>query len=127
MGKKLDRVRTHFRENKDRYITGSVCLGVGAAATLIWKRTTTQTLVVETAEVVNQAGRDINNVTINPDPVKRLSYIIRWGEKTFDTQREMAEAIGVSEVNLSRFLNGKGYLKVDLDDVPVRLGVRSES
>lgn len=89
----------------------------------------TMAAIATAGSVVNQAvaGRDVNNTTIiNEEPVKRLSYIIKIGEKYFETQREAAEFLGVSEVNLSRFLNGKALLDV-VGEKPIRIGTRGES
>ena len=119
---KVARLKTHFRENKDRYTVGAICLGVGAAAACLLRKGDTQII---SAEVANVAGRDVNTTyktVINQEP-QRLSYLVKVGEKIYETQREAAEALGVSESNLSRFFNGKTEL--GLDEVPVRLGVRT--
>lgn len=122
--------KRNWDQNKKLYIGLGIGAAVGAISVLVLKKNSSiiQNAIATSGPALNQVGRDItNNITINEEPVKRLSYIIKWGDEYFETQRAAAEAIGVSEMNLSMFLNGKKeHLGIDLFDIPVRLGVRSE-
>lgn len=57
MSEKTDKIKKHFRDHKEAYITGGVCLVVGAAVTY---------LVVK--------GNDLNRVEVSPTITQLLSW-----------------------------------------------------
>jgi hypothetical protein len=129
---KLTRIKTKIKDNKREIIAVAIGLVTGAAAAyLLTKKSDDEIMVEGSVAFLNTItgykpiinNNDNRTTIINEVPATRLSYLVKVGDKIYETQREAAEALGVSESNLSKFFNGKTEL--GLEETPIRLGVRT--
>lgn len=135
----VTRGKTFVVDHKSEFIVGAIGLAVGALVGYKISKKTGSAVdalpigsdVSFLTAVASSYKPTINNVDlssttiINEEPVTRLSYIVKDGDKYYKTQSEYAEAIGVTPLHVSNYLNGK---RDTLNGhTPERFGVRSES
>jgi hypothetical protein len=108
MNAKLEKIKTHFRENKKIYITGVSCLIVGAAsAYFISNRSGSGILAVQK---INQIGfrNEANPVIVNlielSTPSKPVHLV--GSEKYFNSIHDAARKTGHQASMISKNVNG---------------------
>jgi hypothetical protein len=133
MGARLDKCKAHFVRNKKFYAGIGLGILAGGTAVYLTKKTTIkmpELPPIENNGILNNIGvvEQLHSHThiLNEDPVKRLSYITKVEDQYFETQREAAKFMGVSELHLSKFLNGKSDMANLNGYIPERVGVRAE-
>lgn len=121
MNERIEKVKTHIKEHKEAYITGSVCLGL-AGITMLYMRDRHAALLrgadgLKTADASvtvrplsffsNQKNEIVS--TIHTGGRGHSGFMTRNIEHNvaFQTQGEAAKAFNISPANLSSHLNGK--------------------
>lgn len=108
---KWERVKNHFRENRNLYLIGGVCLAAGAVFGYSLKD--------EGDDFALEAGGDMalgdmdksthnttNNVTVNMGgPMHKIVKNTSTGE-VFESVTDAAESAGVSVSTMSKHING---------------------
>jgi hypothetical protein len=116
MGKRIKKVKVHLRENKAVYISAGITIVTIAGITwTIMRGANAQSI---SRDVIVTAGRDaivtrkkivLHGVSfISSDRQGPPSWVVRCKETgaIFTSQRAAALAMGITESNLSRYLNG---------------------
>jgi hypothetical protein len=112
MNQKIEKVKTHFKENKNTYIAGGVCFVVGAVTVLVFKKS----VDVKVAQKATNAAL----VNWKPTILQEQTVIIdlpargHRGYALYDTLtgggygsiRQAAKELGVSPVAVSDHLKG---------------------
>lgn len=113
MSEKTDKIKKHFRDHKEAYITGGVCLVVGAAVTYLVVKGDDILANDEVVKFVNIIKGDHNVINqvievhmVRPGP---KSFVIQCVEsqKTWPSMRSAAEDLGINPGKLASHLHGK--------------------
>lgn len=115
MSEKTDKIKKHFRDHKEAYITGGVCLVVGAAVTYLVMKGDDILASDETVTLVNNLQGLFYKSPITNDITQLVvrrghpGFVVQCNEtKTiFASINQAAEEMGLSASNLSQHLNGK--------------------
>jgi hypothetical protein len=114
MSEKTDKIKKHFRDHKEAYITGGVCLVVGAAVTYLVMKGDDILASDESVKLINA----IHGNTVNGDMHNTIITILeRRGHpgnmvlcketgEVFASQARAAAANGISGSSLSQHLAG---------------------
>jgi hypothetical protein len=108
MSEKTDKIKKHFRDHKEAYITGGVCLVVGAAVTYLVVKGNTDPELDESIKLINTITGDHN--TIITQIVRRghpgdIVRCIETGE-VFASKNRAAAMNGISATALRNHLSG---------------------
>lgn len=107
---KVQKVKAHIKRNKDKYITGGVCLAVGATVGVVCSDGIKSK--VSSINVILGKDNTINNITIITQQLVRRGHagnIIKCVEtgEIFASQNRAAEALDLKPSKISEFLKGK--------------------
>jgi hypothetical protein len=112
MSEKIEKVKSHFRENKKTYIVGGSCLVVGAAAAaVVMKYKVCVTQPTEVAQQFNQTavGWNINQTLVSfverSTPSKPVHLV--GTDRYFASLSEAARETGHYVADISKVVNGK--------------------
>jgi hypothetical protein len=112
MSEKTDKIKKHFRDHKEAYITGGVCLVVGAAVTYLVVKGDDILAKDEVVKFVNVIKGDHNTINqiieinmVRPGP---KSFVIQCVEdqRIWPSIRSAAKDIGHNPGTLSAHLKG---------------------
>lgn len=115
MSEKTDKIKKHFRDHKEAYITGGVCLVVGAAVTYLVVKGSDVLECDETVTLVNNFQGLFYKSPITNDITQLVvrrghpGFMIQCNEtKTvFASINQAAKEMGFSAGNISSHLSGK--------------------
>lgn len=112
MSEKIEKFKSHFRENKKSYIIGGSCLVVGAtAAVVVMKYKVCPTPPTEVAQAFNQTavGWNINQTIVSfverSTPSKPVHLV--GTDRFFASMSEAARETGHHVADISKVVNGK--------------------
>lgn len=106
MSEKIEKIKSHFRDNKKSYIVGGSCLVVGVAVGVVICKQSTQIAVANPA-IVN--WKPVSNIVqvqmVRPGP---KSFVIQCVEdqRVWPSLRAAAEDLGVHPNIVSKHLKG---------------------
>lgn len=115
MTKRTETIKTHFREHKEAYIVGGVCLSFATITALIMRDIKSQHIShgssVTAKRGISVLGKNVvmNNVSyISAHRQGPPSWVVRCLEtdKIFTSQNSAAEAMDLSSSEISKHLNG---------------------
>ncbi|QED11660.1 membrane protein [Arthrobacter phage Qui] len=112
MSEKTDKIKKHFRDHKEAYITGGVCLVVGAAVTYLVVKGNDVLENDEVVKFVNIIRGDHNTINqvvevhmVRPGPKSFMVQCLET-QKTWPSIRAAAEDLGLNPGELSKHLRG---------------------
>lgn len=110
MNQRIEKIKIHFVENKDRYITGVSCLVVGAIGTLAFTQRVAVSQQAQNIALLNwKPFNFLQQTTIVQLPARGHRGIVVVRDKTgtpYASIHEAADALGISRYNLSQHLRG---------------------
>ena len=115
MSEKTDKIKKHFKDHKEAYITGGVCLVVGAAVTYLVIK---QDQILESDETVSLINNFQGLFYKSPITNDITQLVVRRGHPGFLIQcnetktifasiNQAAKEMGLNAGNLSSHLHGK--------------------
>ena len=108
---KWERVKTHFRENRNLYLLGGVCLAAGAVLGYSLKDEGDDFALEAAGDMAlgdmdKSTHNTTNNVTVNMGgPMHKIVKNTSTGE-VFESVTAAAESAGVATSTMSRHING---------------------
>lgn len=110
MKQRIQKIKNHLQENKAVYITGGVCLAVGAVGGVLLSQQVNVKQVVD-AWNFKYKSPTTNNVTqlvVAPSRRMHPGYVIQCNEtgETTSSIRRMADIMGLSRVQIQKHLTG---------------------
>lgn len=108
MSEKTDKIKKHFRDHKEAYITGGVCLVVGAAVTYLVVKGDKILESDEAVKLINIIKGDHNTIITVLERRGHPGNMLLCNEtgEVFASQNRAAELLGISATTLSRHLRG---------------------
>ena len=108
MSEKTDKIKKHFRDHKEAYITGGVCLVIGAAVTYLVVKGHADAELDESVKILNRINGDHNTIVTILERRGHPGNMILCNEtgEVFASQNRAAELLGLSATSLSRHLRG---------------------
>lgn len=102
---KLDRMKTHFANNKRAYITGGVCLLVGSVGGMAIKSGGIQIVDALKVQIASPTTNNVVQTLARRGHPGNVIQCLETGE-TFASQNRAAAANGIAPADLSRHLAG---------------------
>ena len=120
---KWDRVKNHFRENRNLYLVGGVCIAAGAVLGYSLKDEGDDFALEAAGDMAlgdmdKSTHNTTNNVTVNMGgPMHKIVKNASTGE-VFESLTDAAESAGVSVSMMSRHVNGhKDHISGDVYEI----------
>lgn len=106
MNERVEKVKTHIKENKKVYITGTVCFVVGVAGTMVFKNRPQVTQIINTvAPVIAPVFKNDNSSSVNFGGYTRKFVQNDRTKEIWETVKDSAKDAGVTASAMSRHLN----------------------
>jgi hypothetical protein len=106
---KLENIKSHLKENKDRYITGVTCLTVGVLGTLAFTHKVEISQQAQSIQLFNWKPFSCIHQTFIHVPARGNRGMVVVHDQTgtpYGSIREAADALNISRRNLSLHLRG---------------------
>ncbi len=108
MNKRIEKIKTHLHENKDRYLIGGCCTVVSGAAMFVIGRSEARAEIVQKITQIGFKNEGANNVVINlverSTPSKPVHLV--GTNLYFNSLSEAARETGHHLSQLSKHING---------------------
>jgi hypothetical protein len=133
MGKRIDRIKKHFADNKGAYIAGGVGVLIGAAVAtvVVLKQTEGNKAIVDSYNLIKYKSPHTSQlIQVLIPPRGNAGNAIQCNEtgSIYPSQNEAVKELGLNAGNLSQHLHGKkdlvnglSFTKLTENGVPVEV------